>query len=138
RRRRRSAAGPSGRYASSMVTLQGAPGRVPGDFRTPRPAMTPAIIRRQIVLEELDVAPDGRFAVVVRRAVDRADRYVSHLWLLPLAKGAGRGVARDQRPGPGHPPTNQPGWPSGRLPPQARRRQGRGPDAPGPGHPRAG
>ncbi|HZL33020.1 MAG TPA: hypothetical protein VFC81_03460, partial [Verrucomicrobiae bacterium] len=81
-----------------MVTLQGAPGRVPGDFRTPRPAMTPAIIRRQIVLEELDVAPDGRFAVVVRRAVDRADRYVSHLWLVPLAKGAGRALALTSGP----------------------------------------
>ena len=66
--------------------------------------MTPAIIRRQIVLEELDVAPDGRIAIVIRRAVDRADRYVSHLWLVPLAKGAGRALAltsgpvRDTRP----------------------------------------
>ncbi len=66
--------------------------------------MTPAIIRRQVVLEELDVSRDGRFAVVVRRAVDRADRYVSHLWLVPLAAGGGQpraltaGAVRDSRP----------------------------------------
>jgi dipeptidyl aminopeptidase/acylaminoacyl peptidase len=41
------------------------------------------------VLEEHDVSPDGRFAVVVRRFV-RGDRYRSHLWLVPLA---GRGAA---------------------------------------------
>ncbi len=67
-------------------------------------AITPAIIRRQVVLEELDVSPDGRFAIVVRRAVDRDDRYVSHLWLVPLARGTGRvraltgGSVRDSRP----------------------------------------
>lgn len=66
--------------------------------------MTPAIIRRQVVLEELDVAPDGRFAIVIRRAIDQADHYVSHLWLVPLARGTGRtraltsGPVRDTRP----------------------------------------
>jgi hypothetical protein len=30
--------------------------------------MTPADIRRQVVVEELDLALDGRFAVVARRA----------------------------------------------------------------------
>ncbi len=37
-----------------------------------------------MVLEEHDVAADGRFAVVVRRFV-QGDRYRSHLWLVPLA-----------------------------------------------------
>jgi dipeptidyl aminopeptidase/acylaminoacyl peptidase len=66
--------------------------------------MTPAIIRRQVVLEELDMSPDGSFAIVVRRFVDRQDRYVSHLWLVPLTRGAGRtraltsGPVRDGRP----------------------------------------
>ncbi len=66
--------------------------------------MTPAIIRRQVVLEELDVAPSGRFAVVARRSVDRADRYVSHLWFVALVRGLGRtrpltsGTFHDSRP----------------------------------------
>src|ERR1019366_45686 len=108
RRRRRSAAGPSGRYASSMVTLQGAPGRVPGDFRTPRPAMTPAIIRRQIVIEELDVARVGAFAVVGRRAAPRPARSVSPLWLGPLGEGAGRPLARTTGPVRHSPPRISP------------------------------
>ncbi len=41
------------------------------------------VIRSQVVLEEHDVAADGRFAVVVRRFV-QGDRYRSHLWLVPL------------------------------------------------------
>jgi dipeptidyl aminopeptidase/acylaminoacyl peptidase len=67
-------------------------------------AMTPEIIRHQVVLEEMDVSPDGRFAIVVRRAVGRADRYVSQLWLVPLVTGLGRvrpitaGFVRDSRP----------------------------------------
>lgn len=66
--------------------------------------MTPAIIRRQVVLEELDVAPNGRFAIVARRFVDRRDRYSSHLWLVPLVRGLGRtraltsGPVHDGRP----------------------------------------
>jgi dipeptidyl aminopeptidase/acylaminoacyl peptidase len=53
----------------------------------PRPrATTPAqVIRAQVVLEEHDVSSDGAFAVVVRRFVV-ADRYRSHLWLIPLAR----------------------------------------------------
>jgi dipeptidyl aminopeptidase/acylaminoacyl peptidase len=39
-----------------------------------------------VVLEEHDVAPDGAFAVVVRRFVE-CDRYRSHLWLIPLGGG---------------------------------------------------
>lgn len=66
--------------------------------------MTPAIIRLQVVLEELDVAPDGRFAVVARRFVDRQDRYASQLWFVPLVRGLGRtraltsGPVHDGRP----------------------------------------
>lgn len=68
------------------------------------PPMTPAIIRRQVVLEELDVAANGRFAIVARRFVDRRDRYSSHLWLVPLVGGLGRtraltsGPVHDGRP----------------------------------------
>ena len=46
-----------------------------------------SIIRAQVVLDEHDMSADGRFAVVVRRFVV-ADRYRSHLWLIPLG---GRG-----------------------------------------------
>ncbi|HEY8238319.1 MAG TPA: alpha/beta fold hydrolase [Candidatus Limnocylindrales bacterium] len=46
-----------------------------------------SVIRAQVVLDEHDMSADGRFAVVVRRFVV-ADRYRSHLWLVPLA---GRG-----------------------------------------------
>jgi dipeptidyl aminopeptidase/acylaminoacyl peptidase len=69
-----------------------------------RKPMTPAIIRRQVVLEELDVAPNGRFAIVARRFVDGQDRYASHLWLVPLVRGLGRtraltgGAVHDGRP----------------------------------------
>jgi len=49
-----------------------------------------SVIRSQVVLEEHDVARDGRFAVVVRRFVER-DRYRSHLWLVPL-HGRGRPI----------------------------------------------
>jgi dipeptidyl aminopeptidase/acylaminoacyl peptidase len=48
--------------------------------------MTPADIRRQIVVEELDLAADGRLAVVVRRSI-RGNRYVSHLHAIPLDQG---------------------------------------------------
>ncbi|HYL40680.1 MAG TPA: hypothetical protein VET90_05165, partial [Candidatus Binatus sp.] len=54
------------------------------------------------MLEEHDVAPDGRFAIVVRRSVV-ADRYRSHLWLVPLAPGGPpraltSGAVRDRGP----------------------------------------
>jgi dipeptidyl aminopeptidase/acylaminoacyl peptidase len=68
------------------------------------PTMTPTIIRRQVVLEEMDVAPNGRFAIVARRFVDRQDRYSSHLWFVPLVRGLGRtraltsGPVHDGRP----------------------------------------
>ncbi|MEO5704267.1 MAG: prolyl oligopeptidase family serine peptidase [Candidatus Limnocylindrales bacterium] len=61
-----------------------------------------SVIRAQVVLEEHDVARDGRFAVVVRRFV-QAGRYRSNLWLVPLT-GAGAprqltsGAVRDTAP----------------------------------------
>ena len=48
------------------------------------------VIRSQVVLEEHDVSPDGRFAVVVRRFV-AGNRYRSHLWRIPL-DGTGKPV----------------------------------------------
>ena len=66
--------------------------------------MTPADIRRQVVVEELDLSRDGRLAVVARRAI-RRDRYVGHLYAIPLDRGriaAARrltsGNVRDGRP----------------------------------------
>lgn len=63
---------------------------------------TPMTLREQVVLEELDLAPDGSFAVVSRRLVDH-EEYVSHLWLVgvhdegePRRLTAGR--VRDRRP----------------------------------------
>lgn len=53
--------------------------------------MRPADIRRQVVLEELDLSADGATAVVVRRTV-RGDRYVGHLLAMPI--GSGRTIAR--------------------------------------------
>ena len=50
--------------------------------------VTPATILRQVVVEEAVLAPDGRFAVVVRRSV-HGRTYRSHLWLVPLARRGG-------------------------------------------------
>lgn len=70
-----------------------------------RPIDPGALIRAQVVLEEHDLAPDGSFAIVVRRVVD-GNRYLSHLWLVPFdprrAIAAPRrltdGPVRDSRP----------------------------------------
>lgn len=66
--------------------------------------MTPTDIRRQVVVEELDLSLDGRLAVVARRVV-RGLRYVTHLHAIPLGEGRlGRarrltsGPVRDGRP----------------------------------------
>jgi dipeptidyl aminopeptidase/acylaminoacyl peptidase len=64
--------------------------------------MQPADIRRQVVVEEHDLARDGSFAVVVRRFVQR-NAYASELWLVPLepagrARRLTRGRVRDTRP----------------------------------------
>ncbi|HEY5629178.1 MAG TPA: hypothetical protein VIR16_06675, partial [Candidatus Limnocylindrales bacterium] len=63
---------------------------------------TPELLREQVVLEEHDLARDGTFAVVTRRAVDAAD-YVSHLWVVSVPDGGEpqqltRGRVRDMRP----------------------------------------
>ena len=62
---------------------------------------TPETLRDQVVLEELDLGPDGSFAVVTRRVVDR-DEYVSHCWLVPIGGGEPRqltrGMVRDKSP----------------------------------------
>jgi len=64
-------------------------------------SVTPEIIRRQVVLEELDLAPDATRAVVVRRHVEGID-YRRALWLVPLAGGRPRpltgGLSRDSHP----------------------------------------
>ncbi len=63
--------------------------------------MTPGVIRRQVVLEEHDLAPGANAAAVVRRFVS-GDTYRSHLWLVPLDGGRPRqltrGSVRDSHP----------------------------------------
>ena len=70
----------------------------------PRRPLTPADIRRQVVVEELDLSMDGRVAVVARRSV-RGDRYVAHLYAIPLEdrpvatpRQLTHGLVRDGRP----------------------------------------
>lgn len=53
-----------------------------GPRRAGRP-MTPGAIFRQVVVEDAVLAPDGAFAVVVRRSVV-GGAYLSHLWLVPI------------------------------------------------------
>jgi dipeptidyl aminopeptidase/acylaminoacyl peptidase len=74
--------------------------------------MTPADIRRQVVVEELDLALDGRLAVVVRRII-RGNRYLSHVYAIPLERGR---IARPRRLTAG---TVRDSWP--RLSPDGRR-----------------
>lgn len=73
----------------------------------------PDVIRKQVVLEEHDTAPDGSFAIVTRRYV-RGNTYASDLWLVPLpaategrrpgrrrsavARRLTRGAVRDRHP----------------------------------------
>jgi dipeptidyl aminopeptidase/acylaminoacyl peptidase len=64
--------------------------------------MQPEDIRRQVVIEEHDLAVDGSFAIVVRRFVQR-NAYASELWLVPLEptgrpRRLTRGRVRDTRP----------------------------------------
>ncbi len=70
------------------------------DPSTLRPP-TPETLREQVVLEDLDLAPDGSFAVVTRRTVE-GEHYVSHVWQVPLDGGEPRrlttGTVRDMRP----------------------------------------
>ncbi len=66
-----------------------------------RRPMVPEDIRRQVVVEEHDLSPDGAFAVVVRRFVQR-NGYASELWVVPLGSGRPRrltsGRVRDGSP----------------------------------------
>ncbi len=72
--------------------------------RVPR-LPNPETLRRQVVLEEHDLAPDGSFAVVSRRTVD-GEHYVSSLWLVSISaswrvkppRRLTRGSFRDTRP----------------------------------------
>jgi dipeptidyl aminopeptidase/acylaminoacyl peptidase len=66
--------------------------------------MTPADLRRVVVVEELDLSGDGSLAVVVRRTIQR-DRYHSHLFAMdldgptvPRPRQLTRGVVRDTKP----------------------------------------
>ena len=68
--------------------------------------MTPADIRRQVVVEELDLSRDGTTAVVVRRTI-HGIRYHGTLLAVPLGGGGAAiarprvltsGVVRDTRP----------------------------------------
>jgi dipeptidyl aminopeptidase/acylaminoacyl peptidase len=66
--------------------------------------MTPADIRRQVVVEELDLSRDGRLAVVARRSI-RRNRYETHLYAIDLERGRtprprrlSSGSVRDGRP----------------------------------------
>ena len=59
--------------------------RYPDAMPSQRP-FVPEDIRRQVILEEHDVAADGRLAVVGRRTV-RRNQYEAHLWVVPLGDG---------------------------------------------------
>ena len=66
--------------------------------------MTPADLRRVVVVEELDLSADGRLAVVVRRTIVR-DRYHGHLFAIDLdgptvrrPRQLTRGPVRDTKP----------------------------------------
>ena len=66
--------------------------------------MTPADIRRQVVVEELDLSRDGHLAVAARRII-RDNRYLTHLFAVPLDQGRvarprqlTSGVVRDGQP----------------------------------------
>ena len=95
--------------------------------------MTAADIRRQVVVEELDLAADGRTAVVVRRVI-RGIRYHGHLLAIPLEDGRAVATAAgpDQRRRPRHPAAGLARWPTRRLRPvlAGRRRQARRPARP--------
>jgi len=71
--------------------------------------VTPDVVRRQVMLEEVDLAPDGRSAAVVRRSVDDID-YRRSLWLAPLSGGRPRQLTSG-RPCDTHPRFS----PDGRL-----------------------
>ena len=55
--------------------------------------MTPADIRRQVVMDEHDLAADGSLAVVSKRII-RRDRYQTHLYVVPLGLDGPPGPSR--------------------------------------------
>src|SRR5690349_10135612 len=67
--------------------------------------MTPEDIPAIVVVEELDLAADGRTAVVVRRSI-RRNRYLGHIFAIdlgarrdvPAPRQLTRGVVRDTKP----------------------------------------
>ena len=80
--------------------------------------MAPADIRRQVVLDEHDMAADGSLAVVSKRVI-RRDRYQTHLVVVPLGLDPVPG-ARLRSSGPRTITSGavRDGWP--RLSPDAR------------------
>ncbi|MBA2756127.1 MAG: hypothetical protein H0U37_01610 [Chloroflexi bacterium] len=58
-----------------------------------RRSMTPADLRRVVVVEELDLSSDGRLAVVARRSI-QGDRLLGHLFALRLDGRSCRGRRR--------------------------------------------
>jgi len=47
----------------------------------------PADVKRQVLIQGLDVAPDGSFAVYGRRTVEDG-KYMSRLWRVGFERGA--------------------------------------------------
>ena len=70
-----------------------------------RRPMTPEDLRRVVVVEELDLSPDGATAIAVRRSI-KGNRYVSHLFAIDLASESPtprprqltEGTVRDTKP----------------------------------------
>ncbi len=59
--------------------------------------LRPSDIRRQVVVEELDLSPDGRLAIVAARSsrrIGREDKYVAHLYAIALD---GRDIPKPRR-----------------------------------------
>ena len=70
--------------------------------RTALPPVTPAVVRRQVALDELDLHPDGSLAVVARRRV-RGRAYVRDLLLVPMSGKGQRRIVRRGGEGPAQP-----------------------------------
>jgi dipeptidyl aminopeptidase/acylaminoacyl peptidase len=58
---------------------------IPSVPPTPRP-FRPADVRRQVLLQQVAVSPDGAWAAYSRRTVEK-DEYRSRLWRVPLGRG---------------------------------------------------
>ena len=98
--------------------------------RPDRPPMTPADIRRQVVVEELDLSRDGTTAVVVRRTI-HGIRYHGTLLAVPLGRprrGDRPAAGPDQRRRPRHAPADLARRADRRLRPDRPRRRRRARD----------